>query len=165
MYNKRGELSIVRIGVIAGIIGIVVIALGIASFFFDQRSRNAPLDIAVYPNAEAWGQRDVRATSRRLFYRVAEVSPQQVADYYQQRLNEYSGGQERCVRLPESGENPINPNNPFSIPYQYRCMFDRSGFQATQYTRVVIYPGTANPDPFLNSEGYTVIEYEQVWMP
>ena len=29
MYNKRGELSIVRIGVIAGIIGIVVIAMSL----------------------------------------------------------------------------------------------------------------------------------------
>jgi hypothetical protein len=165
MYNKRGELSIVRIGVIAGIIGIVVIGVGIASFFFDQRSRNAPLEVALYPNAETWGERDVRPTSRRVFYRVPEVAPQQVADYYQQKLSEHSGNQDRCVRLPEAGENPIDPSNPFSIPYQFVCLFDRSSFQATQYTRVVIYPGTANPDPFLDSEGYTVIEYEQVWMP
>jgi hypothetical protein len=165
MYNKRGELSIVRIGVIAGIIGILVIGLGIASFFFDQRSRNTPLEVAVYPGAETWGERDVRPTSRRLFYRIRDVEAEQVADHYQGRLNEHSGSQDRCVRLPESGENEINPNNPFSIPYQFVCLFDRSQSNATQYTRVVIYPGTANADPFLNSEGYTVIEYEQVWMP
>jgi hypothetical protein len=166
MFNRRGELSIVRIGLIVGLLGILAIGVGVVAFFGDQASRQVPLDIASYPGAEAWGQADVRGTSRKLLFRVPTVAPEQVVQYYQQKMNEFYGGTEfACVRSPSSGEVQPVPGVVNPIPYQFACLFDRSGFNTTQYTRVVVYPGQPNDDPFLDAQGYTVIVYEQVWQP
>jgi hypothetical protein len=164
MYNRRGELSIFRIGLIVGLIGILAIGGGVLAFFADQASRQVPLDITTYPGAEAWGQSDVSSASRKLLFRVAQVEPEQVAEYYQQRMNEFYGDSDfRCVRNPATGSIRPQPGVPNPIPYQFACMFDRSGFSTTQYTRVIIYPGQPNSDPFYDAEGYTVIVYEQLW--
>lgn len=164
--NRRGGLSIIRLGLLAGLIGLLLVGFGVAAFLSDQASRRAPFDVPPPPNAEIWGTGNFGRSSRELFYKVANASPEEVVRYYQQKLNEhYGNNQQTCVRIPPTGEAPTSPNVPSFIPYQFTCLFDNSGFRATQYTRVVIYPGSYNQDPFLNSQGQTVIMYEQQWQP
>ncbi|MFQ3565629.1 MAG: hypothetical protein SNJ59_01405 [Aggregatilineales bacterium] len=164
--SKRRGISVVRIGIIAGVVGLLLIFVGLVSFFVDQASRRGPFEVAVHPEAEEWGIGNVTPTSRSVFYRVPDRRPEEVAAFYQQRMNEHYGdGVENCVRIPPSGELIVRPDVPNAIPYQFICMFDRSGFNATQFTRVIIYPGIYDPDPFFNAQGMTVIEYEQVWQP
>ena len=162
--TKRGGISIVRLGLIAGLIGVLLVALGVVAFLSDQASRRGPFDIAPYPEAVAWGTGNSSTTSRELFYKVEGVPPDQVVRYYEQKLREHTGdNQAHCIRNPPTGEAPTTSAVPNFIPYQYICLFDNAGFRATQFTRVVIYPGYYHEDPFLNSQGQTVILYEQRW--
>lgn len=157
-------MSVVRIGLIGGVIGIVLLLVGVFSFIADQQSRRMPLDVEPFPGAEVWGYGDTRSNQRTLFYRAPGVDPVTVASYYQQRMGSFYGDNaEHCVRNPSVGDNPIPPNEPNAIPYEYRCMFDRSGMGTSQYTLVKIYPGLASNDPDYNSVGSAVIVYEQVW--
>ena len=162
--NRSGGISVVRAGLLAGAIGLILVVLGVAAFFADQASHRGPFDIVAYPGAEPWGTGQVTQTSRQLFYKTASASPEEVMQYYQQKLAEHTGNsQEHCIRNPPTGQAPPSDNIANTIPYQYVCLFDNSGFRATQYTRVLIYPGTWNEEAFFNAEGQTVIMYEQYW--
>ncbi len=162
--EKKGGWSLIKIGLLAGLVGIVLVIAGFSAFYFDQQSRRSPLNIELFPGATDWGSSRVSSNYRNLFYRVPGVDPAIVADYYQQQMAAFNGSSaERCVRTPPTGENPIIAGFPNAIPYQYVCLFDRSGIGASQYTRVVIYPGVYNADPNMNAENSTVIQYEQTW--
>lgn len=161
--NPRGGISIVRMALIIGVVGLLVLGVGIASLFVDQASRQSPFDVEVYPGAEKWGESDVQSNARNVFYRTTD-SPEQVTAFYQQKMNEHNGSTgQNCVRLPPEGVNPDAAVNPAAALYQITCMFDRSGFNSTQFTKVVIYPGRFDADPFLNAEGMTIVKYEQQW--
>ncbi len=162
--RTRSEgLSIFRISLIVGVFGILLVGAGVVAFFLDQNSRRAPLTIEPFPNALVWGESSVRPTSRNLFF-LSDGEAEEVAAYYQLRLNEFYGDTvEQCVRIPPEGMLAAAPGDVRSSPFQYTCMFDNSGFNATQSTRVVIYPGQYDPDPTLNAEGRTIIKYEQLW--
>lgn len=158
--KKSSGLSIIKIGLIAGGIGIAMVIIGALAFTSDQAARRTPFNIAPYPAAEEWGISNETNYSRVVFYRVPAVAPEDIVVYYQDKLNQHTGdGVEECVRFPQSGSMPLDSNNPRAIPYEYRCLFDNSGFQTTQYTQVRIYPG------FGESTGQTVIEYQQRWTP
>ncbi|MCC6804836.1 MAG: hypothetical protein IT319_18275 [Anaerolineae bacterium] len=157
-------MSLVRIGVIAGIIGVLIVAAAAASYLTTQNAARSPLEISPYPNAVYWGTSDVRDTSRNVFYRVADT-PESVVGYYQQKLNEHYGNSDQsCVRLPATGNAPGSEADPNVIPYLFRCVFDNSGFNTSQYTQVEIYPGRADADPNRNAEGLTVVKYMEYWM-
>lgn len=158
--KKSSGLSVIKIGLIAGGIGIAMVVIGALAFTNDQAARRTPFNISPYPGAQEWGTSDETNYSRSVFYRVPDVVPEDIVVYYQDKLNQHTGDNgEECVRFPQSGSMPLDPNNPRAIPYEYRCLFDNSGFQTTQYTQVRIYPG------FGESDGQTVIEYQQRWTP
>ena len=72
---------------------------------------------------------------------------------------------EICSRNPR-GEGTIFPDyvpNSGQMQYNYKCMFDRSAWNAEQRTLVTIHPGEYSDDPAYNSEGAVVIGYEQEW--
>jgi len=162
MKRKRG-LSIVQMSLIAAFVGVLLIAGAVVSYVTDQASHRSPLDIPPYPNAVYWGTSNVQDTSRNLFYRVADA-PEKVASYYQQKMVEHYGNSDQgCVRLPATGNAPGSDTNPNIPPFIFRCMFDNSGFNTSQFTQVEIYPGGENSDPFLNAKGMTVVKYEQQW--
>lgn len=163
--RTRQGSPVIRIGLLAGGIGVLMVVVGVLIFLSDQQARRSPFTPAVYPGLSEWGMNDVQSNSRTVFYRGADIAPDAVAEFYNQQLrNHYGDAEEQCVRVPATGEYPVNPNNPFAIPYQFKCMFDNSGFNATQYTQVVIYPGyTNNPDPAVNLPGGTIVEYQQFW--
>ena len=161
--TRSGGVSIVRISLTIGIVGILIVGAWLVWFFIDQASRQVPFEVAIYPGAEYWGETNVLPGSRDLFYRTPDT-PEQVSAYYTQKMSEYYGnGDQVCVRLPPEGTNAGAEANLNSVLYQFKCMFDRSGFNSTQYTQIVIYPGRYNADPFLNAEGLTIVKYEQQW--
>ena len=161
--NRKGGISIIRIGLIAGALGLLIVAVAAITYFTDQASKRTPLDVAPFPGAVEWGTSDVRPTSRNLFFRVPD-SPENVAAYYQQKmLDHYGNNEQGCVRLPATGNAPGSETDPNIPPYLFRCMFDNSGFNSSQYTQVEIYPGQANPDPFFDAAGMTVVQYKQQW--
>lgn len=170
MFGRDGKISVLRVGTFIGVVGFILIGGGLLSFFFDQASRQSPLEIAPFPGVESMGQRTTGGTSRFVYYRIATApgaTAEDVEAYYQQKMNEhYGNSEEDCLRFPPApGETLPGANQPGVVPYYFKCMFDRSGFRSTQYTVVTIYPGVFNPDPALNTEGFTVIENEQVWQP
>ncbi len=163
MFNRKGQLSVIRIGVFAGILGILLIGAAVVSYFADQSSKQSPLEIELYPSAQYWGNNNERDTSRDVFYRSPD-SPEAVAAYYQQKLEAFYGNRDQsCVRLPATGENLGSATDTSIVPYQFICLFDNSGFRTTQYTRVVISPGQPNADPFYDAAGMAVIKYEEQW--
>lgn len=165
MLGRDGKVSVVRVGTIVAVVGIIFVVGGFAAFQVDQNSFKEPLDIAPYPNAEDWGQSQPSAVSRTLFYRVEGATPEEVAAYYQQKLNELNGNNsEQCKRLPSAGNFP-DSNRPGVVPYEITCLFERSGLNANQTTVVKIQPGVANNDPELDSLGMTVISHDQRWQP
>ncbi len=161
--KRKGGLSIVRMSLIAAFIGGLLIVGAVVSYTTDQASHRSPLDIPTYPNAVFWGRSDVHDTSQNLFYRVSDA-PEKVAGYYQQKMVEHYGNNEQgCVRLPATGNALGSDANPNISPYIFRCMFDNSGFNTSQFTQVEIYPGEENADPFFNAKGLTIVKYEQQW--
>ena len=163
MANRTGGVSIVRLSVFAAIIGVVIIVIAGITYLTDQVSKRSPLDIAPYPESAYWGSSNERPTSRNVFYLTADT-PEEVVLYFQQKMTEhYGNNDQRCVRYPASGNAPGSENDANVAPFVFRCMFDNSGFNSSQYTQVEIYPGRADPDPTLSAEGQTVIRYIQQW--
>ncbi len=164
--GSSGSISIFRIALIIGVVGLVIVVAWLIWFIvFDQASRRVPFEISVYPDSEFWGESNVQVGSRNLFYRTTD-SPEIVVNFYQDKLNEHYGDREQfCVRMPSEGNMPGAEADLSQLLYQFKCVFDRSGFNATQFTQVLIHPGRYNADPFLNAEGLTVIKYEQQWQP
>lgn len=163
---RKNNNSVLRTIVIVAALGGILIVGGIVSFFADQASRQVPLQIEPYPGALYWGEGDVGEGYRQDYYKIPGVAPEAVAAYYEERLEAHYGStDEDCVRLPEDGVYPASELEPGVPPYRFKCLFDRSGFQTSQYTEVVISPGLYNTDPAFNTEGMTVVQYNFTWQP
>ncbi len=164
--GRDGNISIFRVALLVALLGILFIGGALLSFFIDQTSRQSPLNIEPYPGAEPMGEIPNGPTARSLIFRVRDASPEQVAEYYQQKLTEFSGADDlECSRIPRVGVYPEAEGRNDVVPYQFICHFDRSGFRATQYTKVKIQPGIFSAVPAENTLGYTMIEHEQRWQP
>ncbi|MBC7812411.1 MAG: hypothetical protein H7175_14740 [Burkholderiales bacterium] len=165
-------MSIIRIGTIVAIVGILAIVLGVGAFFVDQASYKTPLDIAAYPSAVPWGlPQSVSPTQRNIYFQVPGVDPAEVASYYQEKLDEHyaqninNPDRERCVRIPAEGVFDDSLTSNEVVPFQFVCVFGRFGFNSSQQTTVYIQPGLQNDDPAKNTEGMAVVQYEQIWQP
>ncbi len=165
LTGRDGQISVVRVGTIVAIIGVLLIVFAAVAFYFDQTSRQVPLEIEPYPGAESMGNPEPQGTTRNLFFIVPNTAPEEVVQYYQQMMDsQYGDTGESCIRFPDETSVYPNPNNlPNVAPYEFICLFDRSGFYATQFTRVRIQPGLPDSDPALSQEGNTLIEYLQRW--
>lgn len=165
VLGKDGRFSFVRVGTIIAVLGVLLIIGGVVTFFVDQAARSTPLEIELFPGAEYYGQTEFSAVARRLFYRVSGVETEAVAEFYQDKLTEFNDeANQNCVRIP-SGDAiyPDYERGNGKIPYQFKCLFDNSGFNTRQVTEVTIHPGIYDPDPSLNSEGLVIILYDQQW--
>lgn len=167
MQSRRSGISIIRVGTIAAIIGVLIVIGGVISFFIDRASHQVPLEIEVFPGAVLWGQRTHSNTARTIFYQIPGADTEAVKDFYQGKMNAfYPDNVEKelrdCKRTPMVGNfAEYDRGDPNVAPYQWSCMFDRSGFQITQSTRVNIQPGIASSGTL----GMTIVEYQQVWQP
>ncbi len=159
LLGRDGSISVIRVGIFAAVFGFVLIVGGILLFFVDRASRQVPYDIEPYPGAVKWIEQPQSGTSRRVVFRIQGATVDEVATYYQQKLTEFSAG-DACLRSPPNGNYDVYDRGDRSIPpYRYYCMFDRSGFQITQYTRVNIEPGVESNQ----SVGMILVEYAQNW--
>jgi len=162
ILGRNGNISVIRVGTIAAIIGVLVILSGLGLFFLDRASHQRPYEIDPYPGSTLWFSNPRASNARQVVYRVQGASADDVAAYYQKKLTELNGssGDDKCLRFPSTGNyEAYNNGDKSSPPYRYSCMFDRSGFQISQSTRVNIEPGVeAN-----NSVGMVVVENEQYW--
>ncbi|MCU0511699.1 MAG: hypothetical protein MUE40_03920 [Anaerolineae bacterium] len=183
LTDKQGNLSFVRVSILVAVIGAVFLGGSLLTFVVDQQSRRAPFFIDLPPGAQQWGlpvTSSQRPGWQQVFYRVAGADPASIAAFYQQKMVAHYGaapGQssENCTRLPDATRqftsDPADTANIYDasyepgvdMPYLWRCLFDRGGLGATQWTQVTIHPGLRNADPALNTEGSVVIIYEQRW--
>lgn len=169
LFDKRGNLSFVRVSVVIAVVGGLLLVGGYVSFLLDQQTRNSPLEIDLPPGAEQWGAPDVYSNSwRKTFYQVPDGDIDEIVAFYNQKMIDHYGvdettGPEQCSRQPSFGEYEDYEPGAGNIPYSFECMFDRGGLNATQWTRVTIHPGVYDPDEFRNSEGTVVLIYEQRW--
>lgn len=180
--DKNGALSPIRLSIFAGALGLIVLVVSVAGFFLDQESRRSPYFPPVPSGVEQWGYPVQEGKYRQqVYYRTQSMSVEEVAAFYDEQMLAHYGNSaddasaERCKRFPENGtfadpqvnsfgETVRSDYDPMTQPaYHYACMFDRSGFNTSQWTKVTIYPGLPNEDPALNSEGYTVIWFQQEW--
>ena len=167
LAGRDGKISIFRVGIIVGILGIILIAGGFGALFLDNNSFRQPLEIAPYPDSQQCGvNNNGSASGRSVYYCVAGVDALVVAQYYTQKLVEINGNaDEACIRNPFEGEFP-NADQAGVVPYEFKCAFNRSGIGGGfQSTVVTIQPGIFNQDAALNTEGKTVVLYEQRWEP
>lgn len=164
LAGRDGKISVFRVGIIIGIVGILLVLGGFGALFLDNNSFQQPLDIVPYPNSEECGVNNRSGNGRNVFYCVSGVDPLVVAQYYTEKLAELNGNNdESCQRNPFEGEFP-NSRQTGVVPYEFKCAFNRSGIGGGfQSTVVTIQPGVFNSDPALNTEGKTVVLYEQRW--
>jgi hypothetical protein len=166
LAGRDGKISGFRVSVLVGLLGVALVAGGFGLLAVDNNSYRQPLEIPPYPTAEECGSSTTSPTGRRIFYCVSTVDPQQVAQYYTQKLAEHNGNNDEiCQRNPFQGEF-ANAGQPGVAPYEFKCAFNRSGIGGGfQSTVVTIQPGVFNDDPALNTAGKTVVLYEQRWEP
>lgn len=161
--DRRGKLSVVRTSLFFSGIGLLLLLGSVLYVSVETETARVPLDILKPANAEDWSTLDYgERPIRRVFYRVPTTDLESVVAHYQEQAQQF--GAESCTRFPPSGNfQDYNPNQG-TVPYEWKCLFERSNLPSVaQSTTIIIQPGIANEDPFLNSEGYTVIEYEQRW--
>lgn len=167
IQDRTGSISLFRVSLVLGAIGILFLIGGIVSFSFDQESRRSPLEIPLPDNAEFWGTTDYSEFNREVFYLVpGEETIDAVVDHYQNEMANFYpvNSPEACQRNPRGGTFNDYEEGTGTVPYLWRCMFDNSSFNAVQWTQVTIHPGVTNPDdPNLDSDGHVVIIYEQRW--
>lgn len=163
--DRRGKVSVIRVGVIAALVGGLMIFGGWAAFTISRASFQQPLHIEPFPGAEVWGERITSDISRKLMFRTNTATPEQVVDYYSQIMSrDFADTEEACKRNPYEGNfSNYSPDRRDVPPYEFRCNFVRSELAGTHHTIVTIQPGVFDADPERNTEGYTVIEHEQQW--
>lgn len=165
LVGRDGDISLFRVGALIAVLGVLLLVGGVAAYFIDQNSYRTPLEVAVFPSADVWGSVRELSTSRRTVYLVDDASTDQVVDFYQQRLSQQGGAEDRCVRTPDVGTSPAAATDPTIAPYTVRCLFQRSGLGVSQQTLVTIQPGVRGTDAETNTSGKTVIEHFQSWQP
>ncbi len=129
---------------LVGIVVAVVVVAVIAYSAF-QSSRNMPISVVIYPDARQVANTQLATGHDRLRY-VSTSPAEEVGQFYVQQL-----GGENCTRLDNSGGEASAP------AFAYRCMVDGSSFFVTQYTLVIVQPGTGD------FAGQTLIDMERVW--
>ncbi|MCA0452647.1 MAG: hypothetical protein LCI00_01565 [Chloroflexi bacterium] len=161
ILGRDGNVSFIRLGTLAAIIGVLIILGGLALFFVDRANHQRPFDIEPPAGSALWFSADKGGNARQVVYRVQGANADDIAAYYQRKLLEFGGNNgDKCVRFPSIGNyTEYDGGNREIPPFRWSCMFDNSGFQISQSTRVNIEPGTEAND----SVGMVVIENEQYW--
>ncbi len=168
MFTSRdGNISIFRVGLTVGILGIFFIVGGLVIFQFEQQTYRQPLEIVPPVSAQRLAAERITDTAQRVYYQSSQT-PEEIVEHYMGLLRDFYPDEEyvgcqRTPPLPDIFPN-YQPGNGV-VPYHFTCVFDRSTFGADQITTVIIHPGVRNDATGENYEGTTRIEYEQFWQP
>jgi hypothetical protein len=141
--SRRRSSIVLRIGLIVAAIGIVMLVIGIISYSAFRSSRSAPLEVAIYPDAELIASAPMGEGHDRLRY-VSSSPAEEVAAFYAREM-------EHCVWLDNTVVAPSLP------AFSQRCSTDQSSIFITQYTIVTVQPGVGE------NLGQTLIDIERVW--
>ncbi|MDX2077971.1 MAG: hypothetical protein SFZ02_16195 [bacterium] len=171
LLNREGNISVFRVGIVFGILGIIGIGIGFLSFQLEVSNRQQPFNVALYPNATELdrGSNPERRTGQTIRYLVSGVTPEDVVAFYQAELDKHLGqngstqGRALCVRTPTVGNYETYVEGTGNLPYHYDCLFDNTFLDNIQYTKVRIHPGVRNDAENVNFEGNVVIIYGQAW--
>lgn len=164
-FDNRGKISVVRTSLFFMVIGLLFVFASGLWVAIETESARSPLHIPIPESAEQWGAAET-STARsyqNVYYRVETTDVESVVAHYQQESQNF--GSESCKRLPPNGDYPdYDPEVPGFTPYEWKCIFERANVPGVfQTTEVTIQPGVFDEDPAINSEGFTVIHYEQRW--
>lgn len=126
MSTSKTGFPPVRLALIIGVVGLLLLGAGVAAFFIDQASRQAPLQISLFPSANYWGENEVTPNSRHLFYRASDT-PEAVAAFYQQRMRDHYGSSDQAAsayrqRATIPVQIRIRPSLPINSP---ACLIGR----------------------------------------
>ena len=162
-FDKRGKLSVVRTGLFFLGLGLLFVFASVAYVAIETESARSPLYIPIPEGAEEWAiQSYGERPYQEAFYKILSTDIEGVVDHYQQQAEQF--GSDPCKRLPPNGNFPDYDPEAGTVPYIWQCLFERANVPGvSQTTLVTIQPGVKNEDPFLDTEGYTVIQYEQRW--
>lgn len=162
-FDKRGKLSVVKTGLFFMGLGLLFVFGSAAYVAIETESARSPLHIPIPEGAENWAvETHGDRAFQESFFKIFTTDVEGVVGHYQQQADQF--GSERCKRLPPNGDFPDYDPEEGTVPYIWQCLFERANVPGvSQTTQVTIQPGIKNEDPFLDTEGYTVIQYEQHW--
>lgn len=162
-FDKRGKLSVVKTGLFFMGLGLLFVLGSAAYVAIETESARSPLHIPIPEGAEEWAVQPYGDRPyQEAYYKIATTDIDSVVKHYQEQAIQFGG--ERCKRLPPNGDFPDYDPDEGTVPFLWQCLFERANVPGVaQTTHVKIQPGIKNEDPFLDSEGYTVILYEQHW--
>lgn len=171
--NRDGSISIVRVGTIAAVLGVLFAVAGFIWFSLEQQRFESPLEVDLYPGAETWGgPEELGPGLQRSTYRVPGADAEAVAVYYNDAMYDYydtsaneAANDERCQRFPVQDVFDEYEAGNGLVPFYYVCLFNDSEFGNNRYTQVTIQPGVRNDETGLDTTGNTVLVYEQFWQP
>ena len=171
--GRDGGFSILRVGIALGIFGALVIVGGYIFFQIDQQKYKSPLNVDLYAGSEEWRTEPGQRNTRRVIYRIPGVDPADVANFYQEELNDFYGNnafdpaREKCVRTPSDGNFPDFVEGAGTVPYQFRCEFSESTFNfsgtSERSTTVTIQPGVLDVAENVDNTGATFVIFDQRW--
>ena len=99
MFGRDGNLSIIRVGTLAAIVGVLFIIGAIVFFFIDRGSHQVPLEIEPFPGAANSGVITRSSTSQTEYFQITTASPEDVVAYYQGKMDGfYDAGTEKELR-------------------------------------------------------------------
>lgn len=164
-------MSIFRISLIAVIIGVVLLGGALVAVLVEQQSYRAPLVIDAPAEAARMGElpQGTSGTRSTVFYETT-LPIEDVLAHYERLMAEFYDTnpndplRERCRRTPAGTavySNFAVGNG--TVPFEFKCLFERSGINVTQETMVIFQPGVRNDADGTNNEGKTMIYHEQVW--
>jgi hypothetical protein len=170
--NKQGDISVVRIGLLAGGLGLLAIIIGIIFWNLEHHARKSPFNVAPYPNMVEVRRVDHTPYQRTILYQ-AVGDADQIATYYQAQLDNHLNQRTDdpmrnnthilCVRVPVAGNfSDYAPNNG-KVPFYHRCGFDNSFYGSHQSTMIEIQPGVMDVANDVDYTGTVWIIYEQRW--
>jgi hypothetical protein len=169
LVGRDGNISVLRVGAVFGILGLAIIVGGYLLFQLELRTFQSPLNVRVYPNAQQVGQQQI-GDSQTITYMVPGVSPEEVMAYYDELLADHNGenvtsnNRVRCNRYPLEGQFEDYVEGAGIVPYYFLCNFDESGWDGANRSTVInIQPGVRNDALQQDTTGNTMIVYEQYW--
>lgn len=170
--NKEGDVSVFRIGVLAGALGLIAIIIGVVFWNLEHHARKSAFSVALHPNMVEVRRVEHTPYHRTILYQL-EGNADQVATFYQAQLDKHlnqnptdpmrGNTHTLCVRVPSGGEfTDYRPGNGL-VPYYHRCDFDNSFYGSHQSTMIEIQPGVIDPENDIDYTGLVWVLYEQRW--
>jgi hypothetical protein len=171
--SRDSGFSLFRMSMIAAVIGGLFLVGAFVLTQVDTANQRQPLNVEPPAGAELRLEEDMGGAARNLYYFVPNMSAEEVASYYDQRLRDFYGGDitpsDICQRSPSQGNFDGYTEGSGMIPYQFKCLFGSSSGNplspSDRTTEILVQPGVRNDATGMDNTGGVVVEYYQRWQP